>query len=196
MDSKYSVSFTAAGLSLAESVTLAEVFLRQRTWREVKKIVKENNLLQSRTNSRTTRVLTELVPRLELLNEDQLELLVDGAVSDKKYLLWFAVCKRYALVGEFAVEVLHEKYLSRIMKLTDLDYDAFYNRKVEWNADLEAISDLTRKKIRQVIFHMMRESDMLTDDNAVLRPLFSQRFTALMKAADNNFYRYFPIESV
>jgi len=110
---KYKLSFTAASLSVSESVNIAEVYLKYRDWNETKKNIRENNLLQSRTNSRTTRVLAELIPRLKLLSDDQLNLLVDGSLPEQKYLLWFAICKTYGLIKEFAVEVLREKFLSR-----------------------------------------------------------------------------------
>ena len=105
---KYKLSFTAASLSISESVNIAEVYLKCRDWNETKSIVRENNLLQSRTNSRTTRVLAEIIPRLILLSDDQLSLLVEGSLSEQKYLLWFTICKTYSLIKEFAVEVLHE----------------------------------------------------------------------------------------
>lgn len=191
---KYKLSFTAASLSVSESVNIVEVYLKCRNWNETKRIVKENNLLQSRTNSRTTRVLAELIPRLKLLSDDQLSLLVEGSLSEQKYLLWFAICKTYSLIKEFAVEVLHEKFLSRNMKIAELDYDAFFNRKADWNEGLENITTLTRKKIRQVVFHMMREAELLTDDNTILRALFSSRLINVLKTDAPMSFEIFPVE--
>jgi hypothetical protein len=191
---KYKLSFTAASLSISESVNIAEVYLKCRDWNETKSIVRENNLLQSRTNSRTTRVLAEIIPRLILLSDDQLSLLVEGSLSEQKYLLWFTICKTYSLIKEFAVEVLHEKFLSRNMKVTDLDYDAFFNRKADWNEGLAKITTLTRKKIRQVVFHMMREADLLTDDNTILRAMLSIRLTNVLKTDAPMSFEIFPVD--
>jgi len=191
---KYKLSFTAASLSTSESVKIAEVYIKYKDWDETKRIIKENNLLQSRTNSRTTRILAELIPRLELLSDDQLDLLAEGNLSEQKYLLWFAVCKTYSLIREFAIEVLHEKFLSRNMKVTDLDYDAFFNRKADWNEGLENITALTRKKIRQVVFHMMREAELLTDDNTILRAMLSTRLTEALRPDAPMSFDIFPIE--
>jgi hypothetical protein len=191
---KYKLSFTAASLSVSESVNIAEVYLKCRDWNETKKNIRENNLLQSRTNSRTTRVLAELIPRLKLLSDDQLSLLVEGSLPEKKYLLWFAICKTYGLIKEFAVEVLREKFLSRNMKISELDYDAFFNRKADWNEGLENITTLTRKKIRQVVFHMMREADLLTDDNAIHRAMLSNRLIEALKPDAPMSFEIFPVE--
>ncbi len=191
---KYKLSFTAASLSISESVNIAEVYLKCKDWDETKSIVRENNLLQSRTNSRTTRVLAELIPRLKLLSDDQLSLLVEGSLVEQKYLLWFTICKTYRLIKEFAVEVLREKFLSRNMKITELDYDAFFNRKADWNEGLENITALTRKKIRQVVFHILREAELLTDDNTILRAMLSNRLIEVLRSDAPMSFEIFPVE--
>jgi len=191
---KYKLSFTAASLSINESVNIAKVYIKCSDWNETQKIVREKNLLQSRTNSRTTRVLAELIPRLELLSDNQLNFLLEGSLSEQKYLLWFANCKTYSLIKEFAIEVLREKFLSRNMKISELDYDAFFNRKADWNEGLEIITTLTRKKIRQVIFHMLREAELLTDDNTILRAMLSSRLTEVLKPDAPMSFEIFPVE--
>jgi hypothetical protein len=191
---KYKLSFTAASLSLNESVNIAEVYLKCKDWHQTKKIIKENNLLQSRTNSRTIRVARELIQRLSILTDMQLELLVEGSLTEQKYLLWFAVCKTYRFIREFAIEVLHEKFLSRSMIITDLDYDAFFSRKADWSDELQQITTSTRKKIRQVVFHMMRETDLLTDDNTILRAMLSSRLIEVLKPDALMSFEIFPVE--
>ena len=109
----YKLSFTAVALGLRESVRLAEEFLSCGDWAAVKAKVKADNLLQARTQSSQQRVFQELAPRLEGLSREQLELLVEGTPAEQRQLLWFAICRRYAFVAEFAVEVLHEKFLKR-----------------------------------------------------------------------------------
>lgn len=191
---KYKLSFTAASLSIREAVNIAEVYLQSRNWAQTKQIIKDENLLQSRTNSRTIRVARELIQRLENLTDAQIELLASGNPTEQKYLLWFAVCRTYALIKEFAVEVLHEKYVSRSMKLTELDYDAFFNRKADWSEDLNQITVSTRKKIRQVMLLMMKEADLLTDDNLILRAMLSSRLVETLKSNDPMVYQIFPVE--
>lgn len=193
---KYKLSFTAASLSISESVNIAEVYLQSRDWKHTKQIVKEGNLLQSRTNSRTIRVAREIIQRLATLSDPQLELLVEGSPTEQKYLLWLAVCKTYDFIKEFSTEVLHEKYLSRSTKITELDYDAFFNRKTDWNESLENITTSTRKKLRQVLFLMMREAGLLTDDNTILRAMLSKRLIEVLKSDIPMSFEIFPIELV
>lgn len=191
---KYKLSFTAAGLSISESVNIAEVYLKCRDWEQTKKIVREKNLLQSRTNSRTIRVARELSQRLSLLTDSQVELLVEGNLTEQKYLLWFSICRTYGFVREFAIEVLYEKFMRRNMQLTELDYDAFFNRKADWNEGLEHITTSTRIKLRTVLFRMMREAGLISTHNTVVPAVFSKRLLESLKPEAPMSFQIFPIE--
>ena len=46
---------------------------------------------------------------------------MEGTIQEQKQILWFAICKRYAFIREFAIEVLHEKYLRLDYELTEFD---------------------------------------------------------------------------
>ena len=173
---------------------MAATYLRCEDWAETRRIVKDENLLQSRTKSRTTRVLTEIILRLKSLSAEQLKLLVAGSLAEQKYLLWFAICKTYSFIQEFAIEVLREKYLSRTMKVTELDYDAFFSRRVDWNAALGNITTLTRKKMRQIAFRMLREADLLTDDNTILSALPSSQLIEALKPDAPLSFDIFPMD--
>ena len=192
----YKLSFTAASLSINEAVRIGEVYLESRDWRKTMQIVKENNILQSRTNSRTIRTAREIAQRLKMLNDAQMELLVEGNPAEKKYLLWFAVCKTYEFIKEFAVEVLHEKYLNRSMTLNDLDYDAFYNRKADWSDGLGQITTSTRKKIRQVLLLMAKEAGLISEDNVILRAMLSRRLIEVLKTDMPMSLQIFPVETI
>ena len=91
MTKKYKLSFTAASLSLSESIKIAEVYLGCKDWDLTKSIIEEGNLLQSRTLNRTKRTFIEVSQRLQMLTDDQLEFLVDANTQDQKYMLWFAI---------------------------------------------------------------------------------------------------------
>lgn len=191
---KYKLSFTAAGLSISESVSIAELHLKYHDWDQTKQTVKDKNLLQSRTNSRAVRVTRELSQRLRLLTKDQLELLTDGNISEQKYLLWLAICKTYDFIREFAQEVLYDKFLSRNMEITELDYEAFFNRKADWNEGLEKITTSTRTKLRTVLFRMMREAGLISKDNRIVPVIFSRRLIEVLRPDSPMSFQVFPIE--
>lgn len=192
---RYKLSFTSASLSIGESIKIAEVYLRCEDWEQTKVIVANENVLQSRTTSRTVRLYRELAQRLKMLSVIQLELLVEGTIQEQKQMLWYAVCKRYRFIQDFAIEVLHEKFLGLDLELTELDYDAFFNRKADWHEELDAVTETTRAKLKQVLFRMLREAGLTTDDNLILQAMLSQRVIEALNPDSPMSYQIFPIQS-
>ena len=99
--------------------------------------------------------------------------LVDGSSTDQCHILWAAVCKRYRFIHDFAVEVVREKFLGMDLVLTRDDYDAFFNQKAEWHEEMERIHESTRNKLRQVVFKMLREAELLSMKNVIIPVILS-----------------------
>ena len=165
-----------------------------KDWDETKRIIEENNLLQSRTSSRTVRTYRELAQRLKLLSIEQMELLVEGNIQEQKNLLWFTVCNRYKLIQEFAKEVIHEKFMSMDFELMELDFDAFFNRKADWHEELDAITNSTKNKLKQVVFRMLREAGITTDENMIVQALLSKRLIEVLSPDSPISYQIFPLQ--
>lgn len=190
---QYILSFTGASLSISESTKIAEVYLDLKDWDAVETIVKGENLIQARTQSSLQRTYQELHPRLRGLSDPQLELLVEGNFTEQKQLLWFAVCKRYAYIREFATDVLHEKYLRLDYELTEFDYDAFFNRKADWHPELDQLTGMTQKKIKSRIFRMLLEAGLITEENRILPAILSTRVIEVLASDAPMSYRIFPL---
>ena len=193
---KYKLSFTAASLSISESVIVADVDLACKNWDETKATIKEKNLLQARASSSGIRVLHELMQRLRELSDLQLELLVDGTVEEQKQLLWFAVSKTYSYIQEFAIEVVREKFMSLNFELSSLDYEAFYSRKADWHSELDEITASTQAKLRQVIFRMLREANVISAEHFIMPTLLSPRVEAALEPDAPTSYQIFPLHKI
>jgi hypothetical protein len=188
----YLLSFTGASLSIRESIKIAEVYVRLRVWEAVKAEVKGANLIQARTQSSVQRVYQELQPRLAGLSDEQLELLVEGNPQEQKQLLWFAICKRYAYIGEFAREVVREKFLKLDFQLNLFDYQSFYNRKADWHPELDELKESSREKLQTRLFRMLVEAEIITPDNRIIPATFSPRVKELLASNGPLSYEIFP----
>lgn len=192
-DNRYSMSFTTGGLFHRESVNLTALYLDLGDWVCVRNKVIEKNLLQARTLNTLKRVCRELVSRLKLLGLGELEFFNQGNHQEQAYLLWIAVCRRYRFIADFAVEVLRERFLSLKTDITHEDFDVFFNRKSEWHLELEQISPATRRKLRQVLFRMLREADLLTAGNMIHAAMLSPGLLALIYQGARKDVLCFPI---
>lgn len=190
---KYTMSFTAGALLHQESLTVAKVFEELGDWDAVRERLMDKNLLQMRTLSASKRIFWEVSPRLKHLTPDELALLLTGNPQEQAHVLWLAICKRYRFIYDFAVEVVREKFIRFDFDLTYDAYDIFFNNKAEWHPEVEAVADSTRKKLRQVLFKMMREASLLSSDNQILPAMLTPHEVEVIAADSPSLLLAFPI---
>jgi len=170
---RYSMSFTTGGLFHRESVMIATLYLELRDWDAVRDKILSDNLLQTRTFETSKRLCREIISRLKKLSSPELNFLVHANFQEQAYLLWIAVCRRYKFIEDFAIEVLRERYLSLKTDLRHEDFDSFFNKKAEWHNELDQIRPATRNKLRQVMFKILHEADLLTTNNTINAAMLS-----------------------
>ena len=123
----------------------------------------------------------------------ELDLLISGSQEDQNHLLWVAVCRRYRLIAEFAVEVVRERFLSMGAPLELADFDAFYFRKADWHEELDQLKPVTRKKLRQVLFGMMRDAGLISAQGAINPVMLSPEVRDAISETRPDDLRLFPM---
>lgn len=190
--SRYALSFTSGGLLAREGVYVAALYLDSRDWQKARTRVVDDNLLQARTTSSLMRLSRETVQRLEALGDDEIELLVAGSPTEQHQLMWVAACRRYALIGDFAEEVVRERYLLMTPTLHTDDFDRFVTGKTLWHPELDGLKQSTRQKLRQTLFRMLREADLRTATGEIIPTVISQRVTDVLLRHTPSELRFFP----
>lgn len=106
--------------------------------------------------------MAETTRRLSALTVGELAYLAVpySSISDRESLMWIVMCRYYAIVGEFAGEVLKKHYLVGNLHLGLEDYARFIANKATWHPELEAISEGTAKKLRSNLFKAMVEAHL------------------------------------
>jgi hypothetical protein len=177
---RYSLSFTTGALYRRESIQIAVIYAEINNWGAVRDKVISENLLQTRALNTAKRVCREIISRLKLLNPVELDLLIHGAKDEQAHLLWIAVCRRYQFIADFAVEVLRERYVSLQNDLHYEDFDYYLNKKAERHPELDAIQPSSRQKLRQVLFKMLKEADLLSLNNMINTAMLSKPLLAAL----------------
>ena len=187
------MSFTAGALLHQESLTVADLCEKLGDWGRVRERVRDDNLLRMRTPSASKRIFKEVTGRLRQLTPAQLALLRTGTRQEQSHMLWLAVCKRYRFIYDFAVEVVREKFIRLDFDLPYDAYDVFFNDKAEWHPEVEGVAESTRKKLRQVVFKMMREANLLTRDDQIVPAMPTPREIEVITADSPSYLLAFPI---
>jgi Putative inner membrane protein (DUF1819) len=190
---RYKLSFTSGALLMREAMIAAPLYLRERDWSKVRALVEDENLLQARTVESGHRLAREVVQRLAVLTDDEIELLIDATATERAHLLWAAACRRYDLIGEFAEEVVRERFLLMTPTLNYEDFDSFLRGKALWHAELAELKDSTLRKLRANLFRMLREAGLLSDGGYLLQSVLSQRVASALAARTPSDIRFFPM---
>lgn len=190
---KYSMSFTTGTLLFRESILIATLYTELDDWEQVRARIIGDNLLQVRTLNASKRLSSEIVSRLKHLTSTQLTLLTTGSRPEQAAILWLAVCKRYRFVYDFAVDIIHEKYLRYDLLLTYADYDVYFDNKAEWHPEVARISEVTRQKGRQFVFKMLREVGILSSAEQIVPSLLSPAVIEAIASDNPTHFAIFPV---
>lgn len=192
-EDRYSMSFTVGGLFRHESVKLAILYMKYSNWKAVRNDVICNNILDARTQGTLKRIYNEIASRLKKMSDEELDFLVKATYQEQGYLLWIAICRRYQFIADFAVEIVRERYISMKINVSYDDFNAFFNRKAEWHPELDKLQSRTINSLRQVLFKIMHEVDLLATNNTINMPIFSPGLMDLIFHGNSQDFLYFPI---
>ncbi|MFF4785792.1 DUF1819 family protein [Streptomyces griseorubiginosus] len=190
--SRYALSFTSGALLMREAVIVAPMYLREHDWSKVRAVIEQDNLLQARTVASGRRFAREVTQRLSVLTDGEIELLIDATATERGHLLWAAACRRYDLIGEFAEEVVRERFLLLASTLTYEDYDSFVRGKALWHTELAEVKDSTRRRLRSNVFRMLKEAGLLSDRGHLLQAVLSRRVASALCTGSPSDLRFFP----
>jgi hypothetical protein len=193
---RYALSFTSGALLMREAAIVAPIYLRERDWAKVRSVIAEENLLQARTVSSGSRLAREVVQRLAVLTGDEIELLIEATATERGHLLWAAACRRYELIGDFAEEVVRERFLLMTPTLAYEDFDSFVRNQAVWHGELAELKKSTLQKLRQTVFRMLAEAGLLSGSGDLVPIVMSQRVAQALARREPSDLRFFPLSPV
>jgi hypothetical protein len=194
-ESRYALSFTTGALLAREGALLAPVYIDVRNWEKVRDRAVVDNLLQARTHRTGVRLVRETVKRLSVLTDREVELMDELTAPERGHLMWVAACRRYVLIGEFAEEVVRERFLLLASTLQYGDFDTFVRSKAVWHDELATIKDSTMQKLRSNVFRMLVEAELLSVSGHIIPSVLSERIVALLSERAPSDVRFFPTRS-
>ena len=193
---KYSMSFTTGALFRHESIKMATLYASHKQWEDVRNTVISENIIQARTTNTLKRVTNEIISRMKTLTEQELTFIVEASYTEQGYMLWLAICRRYAFIADFALDVVHNNFMSLKNVVQPEDYNVFFNKKAEWHGEIDDIAASTKRKLRQTLFQMMREANLLDKNNVLIPIVPSAQFKTILAAVPEREAMFFPISDL
>lgn len=189
----YKMSFGTGGLMLNESVEVARLHVPQEPWEDTIRRALEQGTTTLPKAASNRRTLREISNRLLTLTDAERAFLIDQADrADRQALLWLATCRAYRFIREFAVEVIRERYWSYQYDLPLESFDILLDAKAEWDDGLASLTSSTRLKLRQVLFRIMREASIISQDGQIQAALLSSQLKSMIEDREPGDLAVFP----
>lgn len=186
LEEKYDFGFTALSLRVKELVKVAMVNKNKRNFDIIQEIG------QGKTNS-GKRFLIEINKRLDSLNEQQIDILLNGDFYEQKQIAFLAMCKVYGFIRDFVIEVCREKVLVFDYTLTEGEYRSFFRRKLETYYKMQNFTEATNEKIRQVLFRTLVEAGIIdnTKNKEIQPQLVDSKLMRIIANDDKEWLKLF-----
>ena len=189
---KYRLSFGTGNAYINESNLILKKYLENKDWRETEKYSIENNILQTNTLSSAKRIFREISLRLKSLNHLEQEFFIISNYADQSVLIWISICRTYKFVGDFASMIISEKFNSYQLEIEYSDFNYFFEKQQVFHEELRTLKDSTRKKLRQVIFRIMKDLNIISKDKEITPLLPSLELKEVTKSTRKDLKLFLP----
>ncbi len=193
IEKDYKLSLTAASLMPYEMHIVAKTLLEcQKDWECTFQKILDSNLLQKNKVSTLKRELKELSDRIRNLTEQEIVYLAQGLYTHE--ISYIAVIKTYPIIREFVLEVVRSKKLLFDNVILESDWNNFIELKKTQHEQLFKLSTSTLKKIKQVIFKILKDAKILTtsgQQKLIQTPYIDQKVISLLCEDDPKLLQYF-----
>ena len=181
------MSFTAGAAMLNEMHAVAEALVAcDGDWERTKDKTFKENLMEKEKMSSNIRYFALMKQRLEVLNEAELEMLVNGTVAVRRLIVLLAICKAHSFIYDFISENVRDCFYNQYEKISHANFNEFYNEKKYEHPEIEQVSELTVAKMRQVVFRILEQTELIEDaESGILRrPYLSEAIERMVVKDD------------
>lgn len=192
-DHKYRMSFSVGGLMLNESLVIAKHFRPSESWADARVRLLDERASSFPKLASKTRAIREVYDRIATLTDEERDYLLHNSDRmEQQAIIWLSICRTYRFIGEFAIEEINERYKSWRLTLDHAVFDRFFSLKAELDKKLDALSPSTRLKLRQVLFRMLREANLVSGDDTIQPVWLSGHLKRLIEENNPRDIQIFP----
>lgn len=191
---KYSAGLVSRPTLFREIIKLGAWKYQGLSKSELKEMLLEDNMLKIASSRRKREISSTVLNRIESLDQNELEVLNNGSISEKKYMTMISIMKTQRLIRELINEVYVDKLEIGQTIIDDGDLNVFFRRKAEEHEEVARWKDVTVKKMKQVIKKILKELEMVKANGKsleLLPPIVSRDFLDAIEHEDISIKRVF-----
>lgn len=169
---KYSSGLVSESFWFIEFKKIINLRNEDKSWDEIRDLCLNYNLLGISKEYRARRVYGYLKSRVDVLDENIINIFVNSDLSTQKIINIYAIAKKNRLFFEFIYEVYRDKVLLGTLELTNNDINIFFKNKQEQDEDISKWTDVTLKRLGSTYVNFLKDASLLTliDKKRKIRP--------------------------
>ncbi len=194
LNDKYSARIVKSPTFFRETFEVGVLKSQGYTNEELRMKLLDENPLKITPARRNKEISSAVLVRVEALTQDQLEVLKNGSLSDKKYMTMVSIMKTERLIRELLNEVYVDKLNMGQKMIDDGDINVFFRRRAEEHEEVAKFQDVTIKKLKQVIKKILKELELVKvvgKSMEILPPIASKQFLEAIEHEDDSIRKVF-----
>ena len=157
---KYKSTIKATSFLYLEMKKASELKLKGLSDEMIMEKIREDNFFLLGSDNRKRVIASEVIKRINYLNDDLMEKLTTRHSSLGKIIVLYTIMKKDRLFLEFMQEVYRDKLIISEHLVDAKDFNLFFQSKREQDPDLEQWADYTYKKLTQVYKRILTETGL------------------------------------
>lgn len=185
----YSAGLMSQSCWFVEFKRIVQLIAAGKSEDEIKAECLENNLLGAVKEYRAKRMYGYLINRAKMLDDDLIQLFMDGDLGTQKLINLVAILRGDRLFFEFVYEVYREKAILGQMELGDQDVNVFFRNKGNQSELVENWNDSTKKHLKSNFFTCMADAGLLRVEKKVrtiTTPIVDSRLAAYLERSGDH----------
>ena len=161
--SKFKADIAGGSLKLQESRVIAGMLLNQMSDLEIRRQIREENVLQKRSPSTAARQAALLRARLETMTPELWKLVHNGSKETATHALLAAAIKHSPLFAEFMDKVVRERFRTFQIDLPRKLWNEFVEHLHDEDPGMPVWNAATTNKLGDSVFQILKESGFISD---------------------------------
>lgn len=128
---------------------------------DIRKKVLEENIFQYKSKKSASRLLSSVMKRVRILDDYLINTIINEPMEVGRIVNLYTIMKTNKLFFEFMNEVIREKLQYNYEVLERKDINIFFTAKAEQSEIVAHWSEVTNRKLKQVILKILTEVGML-----------------------------------
>ncbi|MCB2290856.1 DUF1819 family protein [Clostridium sp. CS001] len=158
---EYTSTLTSASFSYYELKQVLKLKVEGLSDKEIKDKVNEENIFQYKSKSSSNKIMSAIIVRVKVLDEYLIKTIISEPMEIGKIVNLYIIMKTNRLFFEFMNEVIRERLEFNNDILEKKDINIFFIAKAEQSETVAQWSEVTNRKLKQVILKILTEVGIL-----------------------------------